>query len=319
VTDSVISGNIGAAYSEAHPPQGFIWDGSRPTQFFRGGGAFTNGSNFHNSDQYRYLLAVPIDGPYAWLEDDGQQTTEAQGPLLLTPMTGSDNETAWDWSFSGESGTLTTDAAPGVIVGGATTLSPNGDTDPHLCDPPPSKYVFVTSTAYTGDLGGIAGADAICRAHAEAPAKPLPGEYKAWITGDNASAPYYRFTHSASPYVLVNGDPVADDWEDLVDGSSPIVIDRDENGTVIPQIDLERVWTNTTEAGLQAMPPGGPGVNDYCGQCDGPVCEPWTYGINAPDIEGISGIVGGVSDTDEWTWAQETKCHNTLRLYCFQQ
>jgi len=42
----------------------------------------------------------------------------------------------------------------------------------------PQKYIFLTTTAYNGNLGGISGADAKCNADA---AKPNPSTYKAHI------------------------------------------------------------------------------------------------------------------------------------------
>ena len=55
-----------------------------------------------------------------------------------------------------------------------------------------SAYVFVTSQTFTGNLGGIAGADQKCQDLADAAG--LPGIYKAWLAdSDPASAPAQPF------------------------------------------------------------------------------------------------------------------------------
>ena len=106
-----------------------------------------------------------------------------------------------------------------------------------------SKLVFVTSTGYDGNLGGIAGADAKCAAAASAAGRS--GTFKAWI-GTAGVAPATSFVQSAVPYVLPNGQKIADDWADLTDGfiDAPINVTEFGVGTFSTQ-----VWT--------AVAPGG--------------------------------------------------------------
>ena len=60
-----------------------------------------------------------------------------------------------------------------------------------------SAYVFVTSETYTGNLGGVAGADDKCQALADQAG--LPGVYMAWIADSvPASAPATRFFQAPS-------------------------------------------------------------------------------------------------------------------------
>lgn len=82
-------------------------------------------------------------------------------------------------------------------------------------DAGPSEWrIFRTATTQTANLGGIAGADALCAA--QAMAGGLDGEFKAWLS--TVSSPVSdRVTHASGPYVLVNGTRIADDWDDLVD------------------------------------------------------------------------------------------------------
>ena len=46
VTASTLPTLVGAVFTENQPVQGFLWDGSTITQFYRSSGLFTNGSNF---------------------------------------------------------------------------------------------------------------------------------------------------------------------------------------------------------------------------------------------------------------------------------
>ena len=88
--------------------------------------------------------------------------------------------------------------------------------------------VFVTSTTHDGNLGGLAGADAICQARAAAAG--LPGTYLAWLS-DGSASPATRFlTQSAGPYRLVNGTTIADDWADLTSGDLDAPINITETG-----------------------------------------------------------------------------------------
>jgi hypothetical protein len=79
------------------------------------------------------------------------------------------------------------------------------------------KIVFVSSTMYDGNMGGLAGADAECQALAAAAG--LTGTYLAWLS-DWTGTPASRFVQSAVPYRLVDGTQVAVNWTDLVDGSA---------------------------------------------------------------------------------------------------
>ena len=92
-----------------------------------------------------------------------------------------------------------------------------------------SRYLFVTSTLYDGDLGGLDGADAKCQSHADAAS--LPGQYKAWL-GAGTAGPSSRFTQSTVAYVLPTGKRVALNYLDLVNGVSSL-IDEDENGDAV--------------------------------------------------------------------------------------
>jgi hypothetical protein len=160
---------------------------------------------------------------------------------------------------------------------------------------PTQKLVFVTSTMSTGNLGGLAGADTSCTNLATAAG--LPGTYKAWLStsGNDAST---RLSHATVPYYLVDGTTkVADNWNDLTDGSIAHAINLDEHGNATGG---EEAWIGTGTSG----------------QAFGVDCAGWTSGVSSSLAEvGISSASNGT-----WTSAYSQFCDRTsVRLYCLQQ
>jgi hypothetical protein len=151
--------------------------------------------------------------------------------------------------------------------------------------------VFVTSTTYNGNLGGLAGGDAACQTRATAAG--LPGTFRAWLS-TNAVSAGSRFVHSTGPYRLVTGTTIADDWSDLTDATLAAAIDRTEIGTQVPSL----VWTGT----------------DASGQTTGSTCVDWTSSSSASIAR-----IGSAAATDSgWTSTNNDSCTNSYRLYCFQ-
>ena len=93
------------------------------------------------------------------------------------------------------------------------------------------KIVFVTSTSFSGNIGGVTGADAKCQIEADGQDSIVPtGTYFAWLS-DGTQSPDTRFTKSSHPYVLADGTRIADDYADLTDGSilHPINVEASGN------------------------------------------------------------------------------------------
>jgi hypothetical protein len=188
------------------------------------------------------------------------------------------------------------------------------------------KLVFVTSQAFNGNLGGLAGADAKCQTLARAAG--LPGTYKAWLGNATVSAAS-RLTHATVPYTLVNGTVIANDFADLGTGkpNKPDVhhfflrhaLDLTELGT--PPVggtatgcfnfpdNRIAVWTN---AGTDGRIVNNNPVNS-CG-------SNWNSAgpSTASGPFGVVGVVGEVSAN--WAeWCGGGQCEKTAPLYCFQQ
>jgi len=110
-----------------------------------------------------------------------------------------------------------------------------------------AAIIFVSSTHYKGNLGGLSGADAKCQAAADAAVPKLTGTFKAYLA-DSVTSVDARFVQSTRPYELVDGTRVADDYTELTSGLHKAPVDLDENGASPP--DNTYVWTGQTFGGL---------------------------------------------------------------------
>jgi hypothetical protein len=166
-----------------------------------------------------------------------------------------------------------------------------------------ARRVFVTSETFRSDLGGLVGADAQCQRLADAAG--LAGTFRAWLSDATVSVAL-RLTHGSTAYELVDGKRVANDWNDLTDGTLQHAIDLDErglrmvgdSGTGCPE--CHTVFTSTGAAG------------QYAGAGDD--CTSWL-------------MVGGfftAGDTRRgdsgWTLSVTGQsCAERAHLYCFEQ
>jgi hypothetical protein len=168
-----------------------------------------------------------------------------------------------------------------------------------------SKTVFVTSTLYNGDLGGLAGADAKCQARAEAAG--VAGNYKAWLS-DATGSPATRFAPSAVPYTLVDGTVIANNWADLIDGNLVAKISKTELGGAVPVGNtvcggggFPTVWSNTTASGALRSAGGS--------------CANWT----SLGAQGAAWGNAGLSTSGWSDWCSGGECSSKSPIYCFQQ
>jgi hypothetical protein len=112
------------------------------------------------------------------------------------------------------------------------------------------SYVFVTSSLHNGDLGGLAGADAICN---QAAAGNLPGNYTAWLSVESGSiAAWERVFDNPDGYRLYDGSPVALLLTDVCACSSIDclinAINQTETGSPAPTgttLGIPTAWTGT--------------------------------------------------------------------------
>jgi hypothetical protein len=173
--------------------------------------------------------------------------------------------------------------------------------DHRIADHP--KLAFVTSLTYDGDLGGLSGADDKCMTRASSAG--LTGSFKAWISGDSASEEARdRLTHADVPYRRTDTIKIADDWDDLIDGSLDAPLNVDEHGNTV--VSSLTAYTNTDSNGTMHE------IGRECGPGAGPQWD--------SDSALESGGYGAVGSTGTaWSWTNNDACSNFRRLYCFEQ
>ena len=177
----------------------------------------------------------------------------------------------------------------------------------------PTMRIFVTSELYTGDLGGLAGADAKCQSLADKVGDA--GTYKAWL-GTRDVRPTNRLYHSPGRYKRVDGVVVAGNFEQLMNGPLQAQVTVTETGESIDEIDtMKNEWYYTIFW-------SGEADDDYnlADQTDG-YCADWTsatwedMGSTTPiDTAGY----GGKADVYDFEgWSNCRQFH--LPLLCVQQ
>jgi hypothetical protein len=165
-----------------------------------------------------------------------------------------------------------------------------------------TKKIFITSTTYNGNLGGLSGADTKCQTQASAAG--LTGTWKALLSDSTTNA-RDRIGFDWDYLVLVNGRPVAkqvDLWlcnvGTTVTDTLPCIaeIERDESGNLVPA--NSAVWTGSNRLGKSSTTH----------------CSSWSS-TSASGTTGKSGVI-------DYTWLESstsTGCTSTARLYCVEQ
>ncbi|HVH47835.1 MAG TPA: hypothetical protein VM925_36120 [Labilithrix sp.] len=156
----------------------------------------------------------------------------------------------------------------------------------------PRRRVFVTSMSWSGNLGGLPGADNHCNTLAGTAS--LDGDWVAWVSGKDVGA-LDRLT-SEGPWYLVDGKTLAvRSRADLQNDSLAHPIDISENGVSVAN---DVVWTGTR-----------------AGKYDLSNCNGWTSSSSTQG--GMSGSTGSATAT--WTANIPDGCGVSNRLYCFEK
>ncbi|HEY5922342.1 MAG TPA: hypothetical protein VIV11_11755 [Kofleriaceae bacterium] len=168
----------------------------------------------------------------------------------------------------------------------------------------PNRRVFLTSTFYDGNFGGLAGADAKCQERADAAG--LTGTYKAWLSDDTTSAGS-RLEHSPDPYILVDGTVVANDWSQLGSSFLAHAIDKTELGGP-PTV----IWTGCGSWAGVFTGTRTPNGSSWPGQ----TCQNWTSSSSSD----IALIGHAFASNSHWTnLCSYQPCSTPTPLYCIEQ
>ena len=161
--------------------------------------------------------------------------------------------------------------------------------------------IFVTSTSYNGNLGGISGANSTCATHASNAG--LTKTYKALLSDSTAdivnnlqvSGSVYIFSDSSTRLLVVTAasDLWNSDSQDLLNS-----IQYDEKFNVLSSV---TPWTGTDSDGTVAL--------------TGNHCSNWSS-----DGSGVSGQVGSATDVDDrWLEGSSVTCDNQHPLICISE
>lgn len=153
------------------------------------------------------------------------------------------------------------------------------------------NIAFVTSTSHNGNLGGLAGADAICKARASAAG--LAGSYRAWLSTSTTNA--ITRLGSARGWVRTDGKPLVDSLSDLTTGKLIHPLRYDETGTDVGHV---RVTTGT-------KPDGTVATSELCSNWTSATGTTYTTQGSSAGLAGMFTTIGG------------QLCSSAARLYCF--
>lgn len=183
----------------------------------------------------------------------------------------------------------------GASIVDATSDHVEPDASPDCLTSSCPKRVFVTQAAFTGDLGGVAGADAKCQAAGNA---FIPGrQWKAWLSAAKDSVKARFPPNSSSEYVTGFNLTVAVGWPSF---ASATHLSRIMDEMHQPPPGNDDTWTGTQPNG-DAM-----GV--------GSDCNGWT----SADAT-ANGVTGNAEATGEkWTNAEARDCSQEAHLYCVE-
>jgi hypothetical protein len=180
-----------------------------------------------------------------------------------------------------------------------TNCGPNQVCLSGKCKAAPEKsMVFITQGTWTGNLGGLAGADQKCQA--EADAAGLDGLFVAFLSTSTINA---KDRIPDSVYLRVDKTVIADSKADLLDGTLDAPINLTAKGAVLTSV--VRPWTGTKTDGTKFGNTCQNWTADAAGQCSSP-------GYTSRSGEGTATNGSWTDLTNYCCWATFT------RLYCFQ-
>ncbi len=138
------------------------------------------------------------------------------------------------------------------------------------------RIVFVSGSTYTGALGGLAGADATCRALAKSAGLSDHLGYRAWLSVGPVTAAA-RIGDTGEPFILLDGQPIAPSFASLTAGNLLHPIDLTELQAPV-QAPLG-ARTNTATDGSTAS------LDDDCAA--------WTTGVGPRGVGGVREALDG--------------------------
>lgn len=182
-----------------------------------------------------------------------------------------------------------------------------------------ARRIFITSHAFSGDLGGLSGADEKCRQAAHDGKLPEPERFMALLSdaGTSMKTRYQEKLADSLPYVLLTGVKVADSYAALIEhGPGELGVYLDEKGEVA----LEKYVASNTAADGSIYQEFD--AQDMLKETD---CDGWTtsakaslgrlgYNATAPDHPGHEDW----KQAKHWLSKATSTCNIAMHLYCIE-
>ena len=175
---------------------------------------------------------------------------------------------------------------------GAGTATPTPAFAPGYTPPAARKHVFVTSTAFSGALGGLDAADMYCEAAAAGGGRP--GKYKAWLSGPATNA--FDRIDDVGPWYSTHDVQVFASKPDLRGSPQAEITDEVGDQAVL----LAGVWTGT----------------DAQGNATVETCNGWT------DATPAASATTGTTESGDAMWGggnAPLSCDSHAPILCFEQ
>ncbi|MDQ3368315.1 MAG: DUF1554 domain-containing protein, partial [Myxococcota bacterium] len=222
----------------------------------------------------------------------GSDCAETVGQGTSITLTATPSSTpATASTFVGWSGACSGTGSCTVVLTSSTSVTAEFRLAPNL--------MFVSSVAFTGNLGGLAGADAKCQALAAG--ANLAGTYRAYLSSIDGNTLITAASRmgSASGWVRVDGATVMNAVTQLASGGLANPPQLTEAGSDVGQSQTPFAWTGTNPAGT---------FDSTC--TNSTVFTPWG-GTSS------SAMVGAATSTSSAVVALgAADCASAMRLYC---
>jgi len=251
---------------------------------------------------FESFTATGLDGGFITKFDnnaDCERWTTTQPPVLLgsAPALGSNLASGGDWTFD-EHGASCNSVHHLVCMqqGSGTALGGHGRRG--------QREAFVSGADVTGNLGGIAGADAVCQASAAAANLYRPASFKALLTSADAAVNVADRFEFDGPWYRRDGLLFAHGKAELTGGAVTLPLNVTEDG----------LYTGIAVALTGAKKDGAPSGLD---------CSSWTATDTSPAGGALANSIAFFGNGLNWLGPADSTCADVLpagdwprKLFC---
>jgi hypothetical protein len=252
---------------------------------------------------FESVTGTDIDGTFITKFDnnadcEGWTTTQPQITFGSAPALGSNFSSGGDWTFDGHGASCETKHHLICLQkGSGPALKGHGQ--------PGHREAFLTDANVSGNIGGIAGADAVCRSSAAAAGLYRPDSFKALLTSAGLGASVTDRFEFDGPWYRRDGLLFAHSKAELTGGAVTLPLNVTENGT----------YTGIATGLTGARDDGTPSGHD---------CGDWGNELLASLADGaLANSIAFYANMHNWLSPVETTCTNVLppgdwprKLFC---